>query len=77
MLRNNPDFYTLFNFRREILQDMYPQLIESGYEKKYRGDNADQIRDEELTLSADGIVRNPKSCECFSVAHMFLTNTLR
>lgn len=63
MIRNNPDFYTLFNFRREILYDMYPQLVESGPGNKYNGNNADQIRDEELTLSADGIVRNPKSCE--------------
>ena len=30
MLRNNPDFYTLWNFRREILYYLYPDLQSSS-----------------------------------------------
>jgi hypothetical protein len=63
MLGNNPDFYTLYNFRREILYNMYPQLEECGEGKKYSGGNANEIRDAEMKLSADGIMRNPKSCK--------------
>jgi hypothetical protein len=30
MLSNNPDFYTLWNFRREILYELYPSLRSSS-----------------------------------------------
>ena len=30
MLSNNPDFYTLWNFRREILYELYPSLRSSA-----------------------------------------------
>jgi hypothetical protein len=63
MLRNNPDFYSLWNFRREILQDMHPALVECSRDNKFSAENADQIRDEEMGLSAEGIAKNPKSCK--------------
>lgn len=63
LLRNNPDFYSLWNFRREVLFNMNPSLQEATAENKYSGDNANNIRDEEMNLSADGIRRNPKSCK--------------
>jgi hypothetical protein len=67
MLGNNPDFYSLYNFRREIIYDMYPQLKECGEGNKYSGGNADEIRDAEMKLSADGIKRNPKSCKAIHI----------
>lgn len=63
MLRNNPDFYSLWNFRRDILFGMNAGLEESNVQNKYSGENANAIRDEEMNLSADGIRRNPKSCK--------------
>lgn len=63
MLCNNPDFYSLWNMRREILFKMNPTLQEANTENKYCGDNANAIRDQEMNLSADGIRKNPKSCK--------------
>lgn len=62
MLRTNPDFYSLWSFRREVLFSTNPSLSEASFESKYTGDNADLIRDEEMNLSTEGIQRNPKSC---------------
>lgn len=63
MLRNNPDFYSLWNYRREILQDMHPALVECTRSSTFNGEAADLIRDEEMGLSAEGIAKNPKSCK--------------
>lgn len=54
MLRNNPDFYTLWNMRREIILATIPSMSKS---------ECDLVQHEELQLSADGILRNPKSCK--------------
>jgi geranylgeranyl transferase type-2 subunit alpha len=59
MLRNNPDFYTLWNFRREILIFHNPELLNT---KKLSINGVSDVRDKELTLSSDGIQKNPKSC---------------
>ncbi len=65
MLRNNPDFYTLWNFRREILMHMYGEslgLTNDPEPVSKIGEVGNSLRDQELELSADGIRRNPKSC---------------
>eukprot|EP00605_Chrysophyceae_sp_TOSAG23-4_P001493 GSChrysophyteH1.ASY1.ANO1.1634.1 assembled CDS len=48
LLRINPDYYTLWNYRREILIGLYGEQIAN-------------IRDEELRLSTDAILKNPKA----------------
>ena len=63
MLKNNPDFYTLWNFRREILLFMNSSLKDANPDCKYSADNADAIRNQEMGLSQEGIMKNPKSCE--------------
>jgi len=60
MLKLNPDFYSLWNFRREILITSHPQLNDSNIKLQHL--EADSIRDKELKISVDGIQRNPKSC---------------
>jgi hypothetical protein len=60
MLMLNPDFYSLWNFRREILFHQYPDLPVL-VAKAERCQNAD-LRDKELKISAEGIRKNPKSC---------------
>jgi len=63
MLRNNPDFYTLWNFRREVLFSLHPGLQSAGGAsgEKFRDESAAAICEAEMSLSADGIRRNPKS----------------
>jgi len=63
MLKTNPDFYSLWNFRREVLFSMNQALSEASFESKYGGENADAIREQEMNLSTEGIQRNPKSCK--------------
>ena len=63
MLRNNPDFYTLWNFRREVLFTLYPTLSDTSSNNKFEAENAQAICEQEMELSADGIRKNPKSCE--------------
>jgi hypothetical protein len=63
MLSKIPDFYTLYNFRREILYDTHPQLAECGEGNKYSANDANDICEIELVLSAKGIECNPKSCK--------------
>ena len=62
MLKMNPDFYSLWNFRREILLSKYTELNFEYSEKKFQHPDANTVRDQELFLSAEGIQRNPKSC---------------
>lgn len=58
LLKLNPDFYSLWNMRREILLEIYPEIATANPDNKL--DNP-SIRDVELQISADGIRRNPKS----------------
>lgn len=60
VLRLNPDFYSLWNFRREILLSQLPELSTATVSQKIQND---EVRDIELQTSADGIKRNPKSCK--------------
>jgi geranylgeranyl transferase type-2 subunit alpha len=54
----NPDFYSLWNFRREILLHQYPSLSQTD-EKL---DNQ-ELRAMELDVTTEAIKRNPKSCK--------------
>lgn len=54
----NPDFYSLWNFRREILLHQYPAL--NNTDEKL--DN-EELRAMELDVTTDAIKRNPKSCK--------------
>jgi hypothetical protein len=69
MLRNNPDFYTLWNYRREILMSMHADTLGLSIDVPENkiptaaGEAGEAVRNEELQLSEDGIRRNPKSCK--------------
>lgn len=60
LVQINPDFYSLWNMRRDILFSLYPVLIEASPENRFGNTT---VRDTELSISADGIRRNPKACE--------------
>lgn len=60
LIQINPDFYSLWNMRREILFSLYPVLVDASPERRF--DN-NAVRDAELSISADGIRRNPKACK--------------
>ena len=68
VLRLNPDFYSLWNFRREILLSQVSELSTASVAQKVRND---EVRDLELQISADGIKRNPKSCEFTTPLSMY------
>ena len=88
MLRNNPDFYTLWNFRREILHYLYPDLQSSSPPQLSTSPTSSSIaaksivydksviRDGELALSTEGIKRNPKSCEFCMISSISSHNVL-
>ena len=73
MLRLNPDFYSLWNYRKEILISMHGSslgLSEIVPEVKIptEGESAScvsaaSLAAAELQLSAEGIRKNPKSCK--------------
>lgn len=60
ILRSNPDFYSVWNYRKEILMSLSSDLSSSSSSEHCHHDNA--LRDQELKLSEDCIKRNPKSC---------------
>jgi hypothetical protein len=58
ILRNTPDFYSVWNLRREILISQKPKLSAVVDEKIVD----DPVVKEELKLTEDAIKKNPKSC---------------
>lgn len=60
LLTSNPDFYSLWNFRREVLLSLHPDLSTLAVDHKL---DLPEVRETELTLTAAAIRRNPKSCE--------------
>lgn len=62
ILRTNPDFYSVWNLRREILISQYSELSHAMKlpETKIVLDSA---LHEELKLTEDAIKKNPKSCK--------------
>ena len=62
MLKSNPDFYSVWNYRKEILVAMIPDLAISVDTDHNRIVN-DEVRVRELKLSEDCIRKNPKSCK--------------
>lgn len=66
MLKMNPDFYSLWNYRREILIANSPLLratITQTVFTKLAGASNEITRDVELSLTVEGIKKNPKSCK--------------
>ena len=66
LIKNNPDFYSLWNMRRRVLIHTYNSLGLSIQRPstKINEDGADIAR-QELNLSAEAIRKNPKSCKCY------------
>ena len=63
LLKNNPDFYSAWNYRREILLKSYAELgiSENPSQDKVPTDIGSFVRDEELVLTVAAIKKNPKS----------------
>lgn len=66
ILRSNPDFYSVWNYRKEILMSLSNDLSSSTGEHHHKDDT---LRDQELKLSEDCIKRNPKSCKLNLIEH--------
>lgn len=62
MLKMNPDLYTLWNFRRDVIISKFPELLLERT-PRLEGQSSDTVRDVELKLTEEGIQRNPKSCK--------------
>lgn len=65
MLTSNPDFYTLWNMRRKILISSHFESLGLSNDKpiiKISPDSGEAIYTQELTVSANALRKNPKSC---------------
>ena len=61
MIVKNPDFFTLWNYRREILIALYASETKLSYSIPIEKIKNNSIRDQELLISSEGIKKNPKS----------------
>jgi geranylgeranyl transferase type-2 subunit alpha len=68
VLTSNPDFYSLWNFRREILFTLYPDLKTLSDGEKV---DLPEAREVELNVTAMAIRKNPKSCKVYSSIYLF------
>lgn len=62
ILKNNPDFYILWNFRRNILVNIHGESFDLSIESVAIKVSCNHMSAEELKLSEVCIKRNPKSC---------------
>ena len=64
LLASNPDLYSMWNYRREILISLHSESLGLTNENISKVKIiADNIRDEELNLTVEAIKRNSKSCK--------------
>lgn len=67
MLLSNPDCYSIWNIRKTILLNNLGSIglteLVPAKDDRIKADIGAHTRDQELTLSADCIKRNPKSCK--------------
>jgi geranylgeranyl transferase type-2 subunit alpha len=62
MLRKNPDYYSLWNFRREILISNNANIgLAIKMDTKINSEGGMTIAEKELRLSQEAIIKNPKS----------------
>ena len=65
MIKANPDFYSLWNYRREMLIHFHGEQLGLSNDiptTKIASDIGAAVRESELEISADGIKKNSKSC---------------
>jgi geranylgeranyl transferase type-2 subunit alpha len=62
LLKINPDFYSVWNYRKEILVFNNAALLAPAEDKSQLIVDND-LREKELKLSEDCITKSPKSCE--------------
>jgi geranylgeranyl transferase type-2 subunit alpha len=62
LLKINPDFYSVWNYRKEILVFNKAALLAPAEDKSQLIVDND-LREKELKLSEDCITKSPKSCE--------------
>lgn len=65
LLASFPDFYSMWNFRREILISLHNKSIgmSNNPTELIPKSLGQSLRDEELALSSECIKKNPKSCK--------------
>lgn len=62
MLKKNPDYYSLWNYRREILIAKNAEIgLNMDKSSKITSEKGSVVADKELRLSQEAIMKNPKS----------------
>lgn len=61
MIKANPDYYTIWNYRKEILLGFHKDLFNVDPAEKISAEVGGTLRDSELSLTAQAITKNPKS----------------
>ena len=75
LLKNNPDFYSLWNFRRNILLKMHGEslgLIKEQQINKIPSHLGEKISTIESNFTTEPLRRNPKSCKIFLESVMYV-----